>query len=130
TTAEFRAAVSAATPGTEIRLRPGVYDGDNWFGNIQGAAGREIVITAADPNNLPAIRGGSEGLHFSDAAYLQLRNLVLDGAADNGINVDDRDTIDTPSHHVTLTSLTVRNVGTAGGNHDAIKLSGVDQFTV
>ena len=129
TTAEFRAAVNAATPGTQILLRPGVYDGGNYFSNVRGEDGRPVVIGAADPANRPVIRGGAEGLHFSDPAYLEVRDLIVEGAGDNGINIDDADTYDTPAHHVVLRNLWVRNVG-AGGNQDGIKLSGVQQFLV
>ncbi len=129
TTAEFRSAVAAATPGTHILLRPGVYSGGNFFTNIQGTAAQPIVIRAADPLNMPIFRGSSEGLHFSDVAYLELRNLIVEGASGNGINIDDAGTYDTPSHHVTLSGLIVRNIG-ATGNQDGIKLSGVQHFVV
>jgi hypothetical protein len=129
TTSEFRSAVAAATPGTHILLRPGVYSGGNFFTNIQGTAAQPIVIRAADPLNMPIIRGSSEGLHFSDAAYLELRDLIVEGASGNGINIDDAGTFATPSHHVTLSGLIVRNIGTTG-NQDGIKLSGVQQFVV
>ena len=122
-------AVNSATPGTEIRLRPGVYAGGQWFGHVHGTAGNEIVITADDPNDKPVIRGGANGLQFSEVSYLQIRNLVFEGYTDNGINIDDLGNPATPSHHVTLSGLTVRNAA-AAGNRDGIKLSGVDQFVI
>jgi hypothetical protein len=128
-TTEFRAAVNAAAPNTHILLQPGVYGAGNFFDDIHGAAGRVIVIGAADVNNKPIFRGGSEALHFSDCSYLELRDLVIEQATGNGINIDDGGTIDTPSHHITLRNLIVRDIGT-GGNNDGIKLSGLDDFLV
>jgi hypothetical protein len=129
TTDDFRAAVRSAGPDTTILLQPGIYGGDSWFGNVTGAAGDPVVIAAADPTQPPVFQGGSQAIQFSDAAYLDLRDLVIQGTADNGINIDDWGTYDTPSHDITLTRVTVRDIG-SGGNSDGIKLSGVDNFTV
>jgi hypothetical protein len=129
TTAQFRSAVNAATPNTTILLQPGVYAGGNYFSNINGQPGREIIIGAADPNNKPIIRGGGEGIHLTDVSYLELRDLVIEGATSNGINIDDGGSYATPSHHVTLRNLVVRDIGSTG-NQDGIKLSGVRDFLV
>src|SRR5207248_4966667 len=100
TTDEFRSAVTAATPGTTILLRPGTYNGGNYFSNVSGTAGSPVVIGAADPANRPVIQGGAECLHFSDSAYLTIQDLVLAGASDNGLNIDDGGTFDTPAHDI------------------------------
>ena len=60
---------------------------------------------------------------------MKLSNLSLLGCGDNAINIDDGGRSDQPSHHIILESLTIRETGTAG-NHDAIKMSGVDHFVV
>jgi hypothetical protein len=129
TTDELRTAVNTATPGTHVLLNPGVYSGGLFFGGIKGQAGRAVVIGAADPNNRPVISGGAEGMQFSDAAYLIVRDLVFQGQSDNGVNIDDWGTFDTPAHHITLSNLWVHDIG-PGDNQDGIKLSGVDQFVV
>ena len=126
---EFRAAVVAAGPGTEILVQPGTYGGNNWFGNVTGVAGAPVVIAAADPAHPPVFRGGTQALQFTVAAYLELRDLIVEGTADNGINIDDGGTPATPAHDVTLTRVTVRNIG-SGGNEDGIKLTGLDHFQV
>jgi hypothetical protein len=126
---ELNAAVNAATPGTRVLLQPGVYAPGNFFSNIVGQPGRPIIIAGANPANKPVFQGGTEALHFSDIAYVEIRDLVVEGASANGINIDDGGTYDTPSHHVTLSGLVVRNVGTTG-NQDGIKLSGLQQFVV
>jgi len=75
------------------------------------------------------ISGGNEVIKLSNCGYLELRDLVIEGAFDNGINIDDKDPSHPPSHDVVLRGLVLRNIG-HGGNNDAIKLSGVDRFRV
>jgi hypothetical protein len=66
-------------------------------------------------------------VHLSDVAHLEIQGLVIEGAPANGLNVDDGGTFETPSHHVVLRDVTVRDCGRRG-NEDGIKLSGVEDF--
>ena len=86
----------------------------------------------ADPNNRAVIdnTGHSEGLHLVDAVRVTISDLIIRGASDNGLNIDDGGSYATPSNQITLRNLLVQNIGAAGGNHDGIKLSGVDQFHI
>lgn len=126
---ELRRAIAGAKAGETIRIAPGVYRGGVSARGLRGEAGRPIVLRGADPDHPPEFRGGSFGIQLSDAAHVELRDLVVSGASDNGINIDDGGTFETPSHHLVLARLTVRDVG-PGGNRDGIKLSGVDDFRV
>ncbi len=126
---QLRQAVLNAKPGTTILLAPGEYAGGLFFENVKGEPGKPVVIAAEDPTNPPVIKGGGECLHFSKAAYLELRNLVLVGARYNGLNIDDGGNFDSPAHHIVLANLTVRDIGPQG-NCDGIKLSGVMDFRV
>src|SRR4029078_4044495 len=47
----------------------------------------------------------------------------------NDLNIDDGCTFDTPTVNITLRNITVRDIVTAG-NHDGIKLSGVNDFLI
>jgi len=127
----FRSAVAAARPGTRILLEGGVYGGGFHFAGVRGEPGKPIIIAAADPGRPPVFRDANVGLHFSSPAYLELHNLVLTGLAHNGLNIDDAgasaDSAD--AHHVTLRGLRIHDIG-ADGNHDAIKLSGVQDFAI
>jgi hypothetical protein len=58
-------------------------------------------------------------MHLSDVAYVVLEHLVFTNAAINGLNIDDGGTFDTPSPHVVLRDVDVRDVGT-GGSTDLI----------
>lgn len=122
-------ALQGAGPGTRILLQPGEYRGGVSILNCRGEAGRPVVIASADPANPARISGGGSGLHLSEVAHVELRDLVLTGATGNGLNIDDGGTPDTPSHHVTLQNLRVLDVGPEG-NRDGIKLSGLDDFRV
>jgi hypothetical protein len=127
-TAELRAALGEATAGWEILLAPGRYGGGSYRANLHGTAATPIVSRGADPDDPPVIVGGSNGLGFSDVSYLTLEDLTFEQPQQNGINIDDGETFETPSHHVEIRRVTVRDL--LPGNHDGIKLSGVTDFVV
>jgi len=120
---ELRAALLAARPGARILLAPGDYETVHAT-NVQGDAQHSVVIAAEQLDKPPVFRGG---LQISDGAYLELRDLVIDGAPLNGLNLDDGGSFETPAHHLLLHGIVVRNCG-RGGNEDGIKLSGLDDF--
>jgi hypothetical protein len=125
---DLHAAVQRATPGTRIVLEAGTYPGGVFLEDVNGAPGQPIAIVGAGHVIIDA-RGVAEGLHIAQAQYLVLENLEIFGAGANGLNIDDAGSADTPTHHLVLRNLRVRDVG-SGGNHDCIKLSGVDDFFV
>jgi hypothetical protein len=126
--AELTAAVAAAQPGTRILIAPGEYAGGLHFSNVHGEEDKLIEIIAADPANPPRFTGGGSAIQLSDISYVELRDLTVSHARDNGFNIDDGGTYDTPSHHVNLINLRVSDL--PEGNHDGIKLSGLDNFYV
>jgi len=127
--AGLRRALAAAKPGTTILVAPGTYAGGISAAGLSGKQGRPIVLAAADPKKPPVVSGGNVGIHLAGAAWIELRDLVIEKARHNGLNIDDGRTIDTPAHHVTVRRVTVRDVGPKG-NCDGIKLSGVDDFRI
>lgn len=110
-------------------MRPGIYYPGVYVRNLTGTAAAPIVIEAADPANPPIVRGGGTGLQLSDAQHVTIRRIVFEGQRQNGINIDDAETIATPSHHIALSHLTMRDLDTPGAGA-AIKLSGVQDFTI
>ncbi len=126
---ELQRAVSAAKPGMRIAIAPGRYAGGLTIRGIQGNENKPIVITAADAKDPPIFEGGGSGLHLSNVAHLELRYLTFTDARGNGLNIDDGGSFETPTHHLVLQGLTVKNIGPEG-NCDGIKLSGVDDFRV
>lgn len=111
----------AAKPGDRVVIAAGEYDGFHVSG-VRGLRGRPIVVVAKGS----VFRGG---IQLTDVAYLEIEGLVIEGAPGNGLNIDDGGTFDTPSHHVVLRDVTVRDCG-GRGNHDGIKLSGVEDFVL
>jgi hypothetical protein len=128
TTAEFRAAYSTATAGTTISVRPGTYEGGHYRRGMAGTAQAPIIIEGADPARPPVFTGGHDGLQLSDASHVTIRNLVIERAQQNGINIDDAETAETPSHHIVISKVVIRDI--PSGNKDGLKLSGVTDFVV
>ena len=122
-------AITTAEPGDRILIAPGEYGGGMHFRDITGEPEHPIVIAGADPDDPPVFVGGGNGMQFSNIAHVTLQDIHFTGASGNGLNIDDGGTFDTPSHHVTLRRLTIRDVGPEG-NRDGIKLSGVQDFRV
>lgn len=126
---ELIRALHDAKPGTKVLIAPGGYEGGLTFANLHGEKDKPIVLAAADPKDPPVISGGASGLHLIDPHYVELHDLVVVKARADGLNIDDGGSYDTPAHHVVLRGLAVRDIG-SNGNHDGIKLSGVDDFVV
>jgi len=124
----LRRALQVAEPGTEILLSSGIHEGVH-ASNIQGTEAQPIRITGTFNGEPTVFQGGTSTLQFSAPAYLVLENLTIEGASQNGLNIDDGGDYSTPAHHVILRDITVRDVGNTG-NQDGIKLSGVDHFMV
>jgi hypothetical protein len=125
----LRAELRRAKPGTTIKLAPGNYGNKLWVAKVNGTKDKPIVIVGADAEKPPLFRGGHEAIHLSDCNYVTLRNIRISGSTDNGINADDGGTFDTPSRGLVFENITIEDIGPKG-NHDGLKLSGVDDFVV
>ena len=127
--ASLRSAFVNAEPGTKISIAPGEYGSNYFVGNLKGEPGKEIIIEG-DPKNPPTFSGGSQAIQFSKISHVQISNLKVSNMSGNGINIDDGGGTGpvTSTHHLTLKNIEISNI--ASGNHDGIKLSGVDDFTV
>jgi hypothetical protein len=113
-----------------ILLTPGEYKGGIYVHGVSGKADLPITIRASDPENPPIFSGGgSQAIHLADCSHITLSHIKAQGYSANGINIDDGGTFDTPSHHIVLKNITILNTGPTG-NHDALKMSGVNEFVV
>jgi len=113
-----------------ILLSPGEYKGGIYIQGISGKAQAPITIRGTDPENPPTFTGGgSQAMHLADCCYIKLAHIRVRGYSANGINIDDGGTFETPSHHIVLDHIIILNTGPEG-NHDALKMSGVDEFVV
>jgi len=124
TAAELKEALRAPVAGTTIRIGPGEYSG-GW--SVSGVAG--LTVEALDDKARPVFRGGRGGWHFSRCEGLTVRGLVIVGQTINGLNIDDGGERERPVRGVNIENVEVREIGPRG-NFDAIKLSGLDEFTV
>lgn len=128
--AGLREALGQLGPGTTLSLEPGVYRGGVYLHRVNGTADAPIVIQGLDPNDPPVFRGGGgQAIHLADCSYITLRHLRVEGFPLNGINIDDGGTYETPAQHIVLEDITILETGPEG-NHDALKMSGVDHFVV
>lgn len=124
TTEELAAALEAAAEGDEIVLEAGTYEGKLYRENL-----RQVTIRSADRDNPAVIKGGDFGLQLSDPEKVTLSDLVFEGQLDNGINIDDGGSYETPARDVRLIRIGVRNIVNPG-NNDAIKMAGVENFVI
>jgi hypothetical protein len=126
---ELVGALQRAKAGTTILLAAGTYQGGISQAKLEGTKLAPILIAGADPEHPPVIEGGGSGLHLSSPAHVELRDLMIQGARGNGLNIDDSGNIDTPAQAVVLRNVVVRDVGPKG-NRDGIKLSGLRDFRI
>jgi hypothetical protein len=126
---ELRTAVSAAEPGDEILIEPGFYKNGFGASHIFGTKEKPVIISGSDLKNPPVFTGKGDGIKLSNVSYLKLSNIKIIGFSGNGINIDDGGDFSSPSHHIVLENILLLDIG-SGGNQDAIKLSGVDNFII
>ena len=125
----LRSAISQAKPGATILIAPGDYSGGMYFHDVSGSAEAIVTIKGADPGDLPVFKGGRQAMHLADCNYVALANFIVDGCSSNGLNCDDGGSIPTPMHHLIIENVTIKHIG-QHGNHDGLKMSGVDQFII
>lgn len=123
-TAEFKYALKSAEAGNEILLSPGQYRGNIYIPNLRG-----VTIRSEVPDDMAIINGGKNGLHFVRPVDVTIKDLIIQNFEFNGLNIDDANEKDGGARNIRLENLVIRNVG-VGGNHDGIKLSGVNNVTV
>ena len=130
----FRSLAKAAVgarPGDAFRLLPGVHRGGHWLANLSGTAEAPIWIGGVPGQPRPVIAGGNEALHLSRVRYVIVEHLEVREAANNGINCDDGGAYSDPeaARFVVFRNLHLHDIGT-GGNQDALKLSGLNDYFV
>lgn len=121
-------AAAVAAPGDTILFHAGIYNGGQFYANLQGSPGNPIVIMPV-PGDTVIHRGGNTAWQLSDAAYLQIHHLIFEQQAANGFNMDDGGDYTTPTHHIFFEHCIFRDMN-ASGNNDLLKLSGLDSFEI
>lgn len=126
--ATLSAAAAAAGPGDRIVVHSGSYAGE-YVSGLQGTASQPIGIVAASGETPPVFGSSGTGLQLSDPVYVLVEGIVVDDCTDNGMNIDDGGDYSTPAGPIVIRNVTIRDVGPSG-NHDGLKMSGVDDFVV
>ena len=122
-------AESSISAGDTVRLLDGIFsDGTQFLEDLNGTAAAPIVIEAEN-QHAAIMQGGTEAIHLINCSHLIIDGLVIEGQTGNGINIDDGGDYSTPTHHITIRNCIFRDMA-ASGNHDLLKLSGLDSFLV
>jgi len=110
---------------------PGTYDGGIYLEDLRGTRELPIWIGGIPGEDRPVIHGGSQAVHLVRARYLVLENVEIAHTTQNGINCDDGADYANPdaTRHLVFRNLDFHDIG-RGGNQDALKLSGVDDYFV
>jgi hypothetical protein len=126
---QFRRACRDLQAGDVLLIAPGEYRGGLALADLKGEPKRPIVIAGADRGRPPVFLGGTVALHLTRPQHVVLRDLVVRGQTGNGINIDEGGPGKGVAGHVTVERVRFERIGPRG-NHDALKLSGVSDFTV
>lgn len=114
--------------------------------NVRRSIHAPIVISGALNNSgkrLTRIDGGADGvrdagstcIRLSNVSFIVVENIHCQRAFPHGMNIDDGSDYSSPTHHITIRNVHIRDVGLyrrtkEGTNSDCLKLSGVDDFRV
>lgn len=111
---DYRPAVRVLQPGDTLRLAPGEYRQGLRLHGLEGRHGAPIVIEgpARGPRAVLRARPGHNTVSLSNASWLVLRNLVIDGAG-TGVDAVKAEGFSACDyvHHITLEGLTIVNHG-------------------
>jgi hypothetical protein len=120
-TETLQSALFTARDGDEILLAPGTYRGRFFSSDLVG-----VTIRSADKSR-PAVinaRGFGEGIKLASVSRVTIADLIIEQAANNGINIDDSSTFDYS------TDITIQNVVLRDMQDKGILLAGVDGFHI
>ena len=125
------AAIQNATPGVAVVVHAGTYNGGIYVSDVRGTETAPIWIGGAEGEATPVISGGNTGMQMSGLSWVVLHDLQVEGARDNGVNLDDQGSYndETVAHHVVVRGLSISDIG-GDGNQDCLKLSGVRDIWV
>lgn len=121
-------ASAIANPGDTIFVEGGNYAGGDYISNLHGNVLNWIYFVS-DTNNPAIFKGGNIAFMLSDVSYLKISGFVIDSQKQNGVNIDDGGSYDTPTHHLIIENCKWLKMD-AAENNDELKMSGVDSFTV
>jgi hypothetical protein len=122
--AELLKTLRGAKRGDTVIIAPGTYKGDIYVENLEG-----VTIRSADTANRAVIQGGIRGIQLVRPVDVTLQSLVFSRQLQGGITIDDGEARDTPARGIRIENVSVLNI-VEKGNHDGIKLSGVQDVVI
>jgi hypothetical protein len=117
------AAAAVATPGTFIKLAPGVHAANQFIPNLRGTPTAPIWI-GGEWGTVPRILGGAEGLHLTRPAYVVIQNLEIANQTANAINIDDGVAHTTDTEAIAIINVSAHDVA-ASSDSACFKVAGV-----
>lgn len=123
----IESAAAVARPGDTILIVAVQISYRSRITDLHGAPGRPIVLRGESEGT--RFVGGTQALHLSQVSWLVIEGLEFTGQTENGVNIDDGSTLETPSHNVLIDRCTFSRLD-ATGNNDLLKLSGLDTFAI
>ncbi len=124
-------AAAVATPGTAIRLAPGIHTSGQFVANLHGTQTQPIWIGGEPGQARPVIAGGAQALQLAQPNFVVVHDLEISGATANGLNLDDGGQFasTTAAQYVVVRDVFIHDIGT-GGNNDCMKVSGINHLAV
>lgn len=122
------AAAAVATPGTFIRLGPGVHASNQFVPNLRGTPEAPIWI-GGELGTRPIIEGGAEAIHLTRPAYVVIQYLDIREQTANGINIDDGVSAAGDAHHVAIVGLDASYIASTA-TQNCVRATGVDDLFV
>jgi hypothetical protein len=125
----LKAALHKAKPGDTVRVAPGTYRPRRgkvfWFGHLKGELGKPITIRAADPDDRPVFKGGSECFQLTRCTNVVVDGIIADGADVNNLQFDF-------CKRLVVMNCVSRDMTSKGNNRncDGIKMPGCDDFLI
>ncbi|MFN4033583.1 MAG: right-handed parallel beta-helix repeat-containing protein [Fimbriimonadales bacterium] len=129
TQAELSRALRKAQPGDWIQIEASEIAGGLYVEGVSGAPDQPIRLSARHPKRPAVIRGGARGIQLSRCAHWHISDLHFEGQTVHCLNIDDGGVRTQPVAGIRLSRLELRHAGTPG-NTEAIKLSGLTEFTL
>ncbi len=125
----LEAVVSILKPGdTVVVLSQTFFESEQFIRNLNGSDELPIVFMAENEHK-SIFNGGAQSIHLSNCNFLEINGFVFEEQTANGVNIDDGGDYNSPSTNIIVRNCVFRNMAEAG-NHDFLKMSGVDYFLV
>ena len=125
----IKSAMKAAIAGDTLEIFKGKYSEKEYLNKKGGISGKPILIYTKNKGDV-IFNSSTEAICFDKVQHLRFENLIFEGQSINGVNIFDSDTaMPQETHNIHFKNCIFQDM-TSGGNHDLLKISGVDTFII